>query len=171
VSLRGGRLTAIPKPTKAGRRRRKTKNPVPDGLARYKEFVKEADRLWSLIIRSMNDGRCIRCGKPAVDPMHFVSRTYHQTRWDFWTPGGAPGCRGCHHLTGYDQHEHVRMVEKHIGREKWEKLNMRKHSKAKVDQAMILLALATECRRRGLNPEPSEKKPRGSGSRTARRPQ
>lgn len=132
----------FPKPTKKGR--------VPDGLARYRAFVKEADKLWSLIIKSMNAGRCVRCGKPAVDPMHLVSRTYHQTRWDFWTPNGAPGCRGCHRLCGVDQHEHILMVEKWIGREKWEELNIRKHTKGKIDQAAILLALHTEVARRRL---------------------
>lgn len=144
------RGVAVPKPTKRGRRRRKTKNPVPDGLARYKSFVKEADFLWSMIIRDMNNGRCVRCGKPVHDPMHLVSRTYHQTRWDFWTPNGAPGCRGCHRLMGVDQHEHVLMVEKWIGPRKWEELNMRKHSKGKIDQKAIMLVLEGEARNRGL---------------------
>lgn len=141
---------SIPKPTKRGRRKRKTKNPVPDGLAKYKDFKKEADWLWRLIIRDMNSGRCIRCPKPATQAMHLVSRTYHQVRWDFWTPNGAPGCTGCHFLTGHDQHEHVRMVVKWIGEKKWEELNMRKHSKGRIDQKLIIIALESECKNRGL---------------------
>jgi hypothetical protein len=160
-------LTAIPKPTKKGRRKRKTKNPVPDGLAEYREFVKRADWLWAQIIRSNNWGFCVRCGKnPATDAMHFVSRRYHQTRWDFWTPNGAPGCRGCHKLLGEDQYEHVEMVEKQIGREKWEELNMRKFNRGSIDRKAILMALEQECEKRGLPLERPAKKRRGSGSRT-----
>ncbi len=147
-------VTAVPKPAKRGRkpkrRIKRKKRPQPVALAEHKKLEKEADWLWALIIRSMNQGHCIRCRKPVSDAMHLVSRRYRQTRWDFWTPNGAPGCRGCHFLTGHDQHEHVRMVEGWIGKMKWEELNLRKHSRGKMDMKLVIIALEGECKNRGL---------------------
>ena len=145
----------IPKPEKRGRkpprpirRKRPKKRRQPFALAMHKWYEEVADEIWSVIIRSYSP-LCVRCRmRPTHDAMHLVSRSYRQTRWRL--DNGLPGCRYCHEVMGRDQHEHVRIVEREVGREKWEELNFAKGLRVKVDPAMAGAALSVELRRRGL---------------------
>ena len=124
----------------------KRKQPRP--LLEYRAWMKEADKWWSLIVRSYSP-RCVRCKMlPTTDAMHWVSRRYHQTRHDL--ANGSPGCRYCHKLMGEDQHEHVRIAVQEIGLPTWEALNQRKNMKAKIDMKLRAIALKAEAERRGL---------------------
>lgn len=60
----------------------------------------ECDRLFSLLVRAKNAGLCIRCGKPATDTSHVLSRRYLPVRWMLLN--AELMCRGCHHW----QHMH-----------------------------------------------------------------
>ncbi len=56
----------------------------------------KADRAWSLLILRKNDGRCMVCGEPAVDPHHLISRSLAATRHSL--TNGIPLCRSHHSM-------------------------------------------------------------------------
>jgi hypothetical protein len=155
----GVTIYRAPKPEKRARKpprriprvRARGKREQPAALLGYRKWMKEADRLWSLIIRSYSP-LCVRCKtRPTHDAMHWVSRRYHQTRHDL--ANGSPGCRYCHKLMGEDAHEHARVACLTIGLPTWEALNQRKNMKAKIDMRLRAIALEAHARSRGLLPE------------------
>lgn len=115
---------------------------MPAGLERFRGQVKEADKLWSLIVRSRTGGRCQRCyWKPGHDAHHLVSRSYKQTRW--LLDNGAHLCRGCHRLVGVDGEENRALAIRLLGVERWEQLQVTKHCRAKVDAVAAMVVLHT----------------------------
>jgi hypothetical protein len=149
-------ISRFPRPEKRARKPKRRiprvratgKREQPAALLGYRKWMKEADRLWSLIIRSYSPC-CVRCKtRPTHDAMHWVSRRYHQTRHDL--ANGTPGCRYCHKLMGEDQHEHVRVAVETIGLPMWEALNQRKNWDAKIDMRLRAIALTAVARERGL---------------------
>jgi hypothetical protein len=94
----------FPKPAKRGpkprRRARRARKGSRAALGR------EADRLWSLIVRGV--GRCEACGsKERLQAAHGFSRRYRATRWDL--RNGVCLCAGCH----------VRYTHDPLGWEDW----------------------------------------------------
>lgn len=63
-------------------------------MPKKKTPMREADRLFSLLIRA-RDGACRRCGKEtALQCHHLISRTYRKVRFD--ERNGVSVCNGCH---------------------------------------------------------------------------
>jgi hypothetical protein len=69
---------------------------------------RKCDRLWSLIIRASNGGRCklagsdhVRCGGP-IQAAHLFGRGHHGVRHELWN--GWPLCAG-HHVYYTNQPE------------------------------------------------------------------
>lgn len=61
------------------------------------DLEKEADRLWSQIVRRKNGGKCILpgCKRRQVDPHHIIPRARGKIlRWDI--DNGVPVCREHH---------------------------------------------------------------------------
>lgn len=131
-----------PKPRKRIRRRAGVRSRMPAGLERFRSHVKEADKLWSLIVRSRTTGWCQRCSiGRGHDAHHLVSRLYKQTRW--LLDNGAHLCRGCHMLVGRDGEENRLLAIRLIGEERWEQLQITKHCRAKVDPLAARVVLQT----------------------------
>lgn len=123
------------------RRRKGIRSRLPKGLGRFRDHVKAADALWSKIIRART-ANCQRCKyKPGHDAHHLVSRRYKQTRW--LLDNGAHLCRGCHQTVGIDGDENRRLALSLIGEEKWEKLNVTKNCRGKVDVLAAQIVLST----------------------------
>lgn len=77
----------------------------------------KCDLLFSRIIRS--PGTCVRCGAPATDCAHIISRRFSATRCH--EHNAWPLCRGCHNLTGLHAGLHMQLVAQTIGEERyWE---------------------------------------------------
>ena len=103
---------------------------VPEALAKHRSWEREADRLWSRIVRSLRI-MCCRCGcRPVADPHHLISRRYRQTRW--LVDNGAPLCKGCHMWVQADGEENRALALRLIGAERWEQLQTAKRCGAKV---------------------------------------
>jgi hypothetical protein len=64
-----------------------------------RKLSKKADALYSLKIRKA--GKCLKCGsKENLQCSHFVSRRYHNTRWNL--SNACCLCKGCHfYLTNH----------------------------------------------------------------------
>lgn len=64
-----------------------------------RKLSKKADLLFSLKIRSV--GKCRKCGsKENLQCSHFISRRYHNTRWDL--SNACALCKRCHfYLTNH----------------------------------------------------------------------
>ena len=58
------------------------------------KLVREADALWSQLVKDRAKGICELCGKPGQDAHHMNSRRSHFTRWD--ARNGVFLCKGCH---------------------------------------------------------------------------
>ena len=48
--------------------------------AEKQKLIKEADRLWSLVVRKGR--RCVKCNAEKIQAHHIVSRVHKNTRWD-----------------------------------------------------------------------------------------
>jgi len=60
-----------------------------------KSLRKRADKLWSIACFQEWGNRCTVCGKPAVDPHHFFTKSsYGHLRYDI--NNAVPLCRKCH---------------------------------------------------------------------------
>jgi hypothetical protein len=62
--------------------------------ARKDRLMKQCDALVKQIVFAMYGGLCIRCGRPADDPMHIIGRDAKLHRWRIFNV--LPGCRKCH---------------------------------------------------------------------------
>lgn len=58
---------------------------------------KEAGKIWSEIVLSKNDGRCLVCGKKAEHPHHFVFKS-RSLALKYDIRNGIPLCSHCHLL-------------------------------------------------------------------------
>jgi hypothetical protein len=79
-----------------------------------KAKCKDADRLFSLLIRTRDDWTCRACGKPNQAPQcaHIVSRRYRATRW--LAVNAVCLCAGCHISYTYDPIAWEDWVEDHL---------------------------------------------------------
>lgn len=135
---------AIPRVWAGGKRCR-----VPEPLRRFAELEKQADRLWSLIVRS-RDGACERCHtRPVAHPHHLIFRSRSKrTRW--LIQNGAAICAGCHLAVHRDSEDNIALAVKLLGREGWDNLNEMKFMGPKPDPAMAVVLLREEAKARGL---------------------
>lgn len=148
-------IIRLPKPEKRSRKprspiRRRFARRQPAALAEHRQLEKEADRIWSVIIRAQAP-RCQRCNlRPVHDAHHMISRSYRQTRWILSV--GAALCRNCHRIVGMDGEENRLLAVRLIGVERWEQLNIAKHCRAKIDPKIAAIVLWNELWRRELLP-------------------
>lgn len=89
-------------------------------IQRRKGNAGKADLLFSRIVRSR--GACERCGKPATDTAHIIRRGYSATRCvedNAWAL-----CSSCHRATEDDPAEFMLLVERTIGRARYDELKV-----------------------------------------------
>lgn len=68
-----------------------------------KTLKKKANKLWSLIIRQKNNGKCEMCNKSANNPHHIIGKSNHAVRWDI--RNGCLLCSGCHTMNNNSAHK------------------------------------------------------------------
>lgn len=103
----------------------------------------QADRLFSLYIRSRDNWTCQRCGKYYVPPTaalhcsHFVGRGKENTRFD---PDNASAhCYGCHQYFTSHPLEHTAWKVAKVGQDKVDELRLKSaiyHKKDRKIEAM-----------------------------------
>lgn len=78
-----------------------------------KNLITRADALTKEVVFLCNDGKCLRCESPAVDPAHIIGRRHLRHRWRIFNV--MPLCRHCH--TWFDvkatKNSRLRFLEKH----------------------------------------------------------
>lgn len=82
----------------------------------YKNALKRADKYFSLYIRKRDEHRgCVTCNRPLLnkDCGHFISREYHNTRFDEKNASGQ--CRQCNSFKSGKQYEHSIAIDKRHG--------------------------------------------------------
>lgn len=92
----------------------------------------KATRLHSLVVRAR--GRCERCGRAEnLQAAHIVPRRYNATRTDETNAWAL--CAGCHLRTTEWASEHMALVERTIGLERFEELRLRAEAGVKANEA------------------------------------
>lgn len=130
---------ALPKPAKRGRKPRRAipHYRFPTKFERRREWVKEADRIWSLLVRA-SSRLCFKCHRRrTAHADHLVSRRYSGTRW--LLVNGCPLCAGCHQLVTSDTAEHVALAIRRVGEDQWTFLNTVKYVRADPRTAVVVL--------------------------------
>ena len=114
-------MTAPPKPAK---RVPKPRKPIARSRVKGKRTSRrrkarkakchDADRLFSLLIRTRDDWTCRACGKPNQAPQcaHIVSRRYRATRW--LSINAVCLCAACHVRFTWDAIAWEDWVEDHL---------------------------------------------------------
>lgn len=104
-----------------------------------KEILKEADTLWSKIVRNVK--RCIWCQvRPSAHAHHIFSRKHYTTRHDM--VNGAPLCAGCHLKAHTDSAIFHDFIEHYLGYESYQALKARVYIKGKkIDLRMRIIEL------------------------------
>lgn len=159
-------MTAVPKPPKRGRklpkpikRSRPPRKAIVKGIVRnvrpraceprafgdYREQVKEADRLFSLVVRSEAGHRCRLCGGQPVQCAHLFSRTYKAVRWsaeNAWALCGREHKYYTHHPIEWEV-----LLRRTLGDAGYEALRTRAQSRTKWYLPELILALASSLAR------------------------
>ena len=138
-----------PKPRARLRRKRK------GGLA---WAGRECDRLWSLIVRASNGGRCFVATDPgclpghvcngAIRAAHGFSRRYRATRWELIN--GFPLDAAAHVRLTHDPLAWDGLLLRWWGESVYAELRRKAVASAKVDPREVLETLRAEANRLGL---------------------
>lgn len=159
--------TPQPKPAKRGRKPRKPiqrsrapiarkRRPPVRGRSARQRAEYEADRLWSLLVRTTAAGRpkywCERClAAPGEHAHHLISRRVQATRWEL--VNGAWVCSDCHDRchrgAGYTV-RNERLAVELVGPEGWLGPCERAAAGRRVDVFDMVDVLRAEVERRGL---------------------
>jgi len=110
--------------------------------------VKELDALCRAIVFVRDEQKCARCGRPAVDWSHVYSRRYKWLRWDL--DNSVASCKGCHLLWHHKPLEGVEWVKKHLGPERYERLQQRAARPSRVNLVAVRAYLEKEARALGI---------------------
>jgi len=147
------RILRYPKPERRGP---KAKKPIPRrslspkmvkrlfNLQSYRSRVKQANELWRQAIYAKSQSPtklCLRCGiRPFADAAHcFTKGAYPHLRFDL--DNGLPCCRPCHRRIDSDHFAKEQLFRAVLGDARYEALKLRAQSKAKLDMALVLVAL------------------------------
>lgn len=68
-------MTAVPKPKKKVRKKRKRLTPLPT-------LIRKADKVFSKFIRERDNYICVTCGKPGNHAGHYIRRAHKKARWN-----------------------------------------------------------------------------------------
>ena len=102
---------------------------------------READRLWSLLVK--RPGRCECCNATAfLQAAHGFSRRYRGTRW--LPINGFCLCRGCHYRFGLDPLGWTAWLKNRWGVSVYEELERLARATAKPDHKAIVAKLQME---------------------------
>lgn len=120
---------------------------------------READRLWSLIVRQTNSGECYLRGvtfpfmaahtcNGSLQAAHGFSRRYRVTRW--LIINGFPLCAAAHMRMTHDPLTWDRLLREWWGLETYDELRQKALSMEKMDPREVLELLRAEASRLGL---------------------
>lgn len=117
--------------------------------AERRTTVKELDALCRRVVFARDGGKCRRCGAPAIDWSHVVTRATHATRWDL--DGSFASCKGCH-VFWWHKHplEAVAWWEEQIGSRAYNALKYRAARPSKVNTIAVRAYLIEEAKKLGL---------------------
>lgn len=91
-------------------------------------LIKEARRLWRLMVFEEFNGRCFLCGRPAHDPHHLIPARHLVGRFE--TKNGVALCRLCHGKV-HDDMDIAAEVKERLP-EKYEFWQKNKHKSCKM---------------------------------------
>lgn len=111
------------------------------------------DRLTSEVVRRRAGNKCERCLKyhpwQDLQAAHFHGRANHRVRYDLDNLAGL--CYGCHSYLDSRALEKVEFFLKHLGKEKFDKLNQRANwtmrGQKKIDKKLIEIVLKRELKK------------------------
>lgn len=110
--------------------------------------VTKADKLFSLLVRTLADWCCERCGGRYEPPTaslqcsHFHSRAKRSVRFD--RENAAALCVGCHMFFTGNPEEHRKFFVKRLGQARYDRLTVRANTPQRVDEHAIATALTLE---------------------------
>lgn len=105
--------------------------------------IDQADRLWSLYVRTRAGWKCQRCsrqyqeGERGLENSHFFGRRNEATRFDgenCWSL-----CTGCHGYFTANPHDHRDWVLSKLGKPRYDLLVLKANSYHKKDRKMSLI--------------------------------
>ena len=120
--------------------RKKRPRDVPKAARRA--TVKELDALCREVVFLRDEGKCRRCGKPAVDWSHVYSRRYKWLRWDL--DNSSASCKGCHLLWHHRPLEGADWWRRYLGAETYQSLVLRAAKPRKTDPVLVKAHLEAE---------------------------
>lgn len=92
--------------------------------------ITKNDRLFSHLVRLNAGGFCEYCGGTGTQTSHFHSRRKRSTRWDL--DNAIWSCFSCHRFLDEHPNKHTEFFRKRLGSERFEQLNIRAETIAKV---------------------------------------
>lgn len=110
--------------------------------------ISKADKYFSLLVRLKADWTCERCRTTYEPPTtalhcsHFHGRSKKSVRFDF--ENAISACYGCHRYLGSNPVEHHNFFLKRLGKKRFELLNLRANTPAKVDEKLLAMFFKTE---------------------------
>lgn len=128
-------------------------------MSRFKASFDEADRLFSLFIRTRDDWTCQRCRRVfevncgvLLQNSHFWSRGNESVRFD---PENCDAlCSGCHDFFGRDREAYRAWKISRLGQQRFNALMVKANAYAKKDRKMARLvaraALRQVCSEKGI---------------------
>lgn len=134
----------FPKPTRRASqpsRLARKNRPRKNRKGKRPSLAREADRLWSLIVK--RPGRCEACGATTfLQAAHGFSRRYRGTRW--LPINGFCLCRKCHMKWTHDPLGWTAWLKERWGVEVYEELERLARAVAKPDHKAIVAKLQAE---------------------------
>src|SRR3990167_389776 len=108
---------------------------LPKKLKSKKPTKKEADKLFSLLIRKR--GKCERCNsKFNLQCAHIISRRYFSTRFDI--ENAIPLCQRCHFFYTYHPIEWENWIINRIGNKRFQELKRKALSLKRIDYKELI---------------------------------
>ena len=112
---------------------------------------RQADKLFSLIVRSARKCAEIGCASQTLQCAHIVSRSYRSVRWS--EDNAVALCAGCHVYYTHHPLEWEQFVIRRMGAADYEALKARALAKWDGDLESVLVRLAARAVALGIKPE------------------
>lgn len=115
---------------------------MPEKKVKWRAPKKQADILWSEVIRLRDKYKCQHpgCSRAGVQAHHIFGRGYNNTRHDI--QNGILLCKYHHKFWAHGKPEEFRdFITKRLGEKTYEELKIRAYSLAKPDYKMAIVVL------------------------------